>query len=325
MKAVAVHKLCSLLLVGALFGQCLAADGLAIQAPCKVEATSRHVGEFRREGEYVKDFFFLKEGDTFHLFYNVGKAAAKQDWQDEGNEKAFGHATSKNLRAWTHHERVLPVVAGTWEGQVVSAPSILKHHGKFFMVYSGFDDRVFGKQAIGLATSTNLFQWTRYPGNPVYTMPDWATAHPSGWVDCRDAHIIRHGGEFLLYTMVTTKAGEGAIALASSANARTWTDLGPVVLTFRAPESPRVFEHAGTFYLFASSSFGKKLFKTKWPKSKNWEEVPFRWPEPGLWSGWEVVEDGARTIFAAFLWEAHGNFIHFWEVEWQGEVPMVKY
>jgi hypothetical protein len=57
------------------------------------------------------------------------------------------------------------------------------------MVYSGFDDRVHGKQSIGPATSKDLFKWKQYPGNPVYTKPDWATAYPNGWVDCRDAYI----------------------------------------------------------------------------------------------------------------------------------------
>jgi len=176
-----------------------------------------------------------------------------------------------------------------------------------------------GKQSIGLATSRDLFNWDRYAGNPVYTKPDWAMAYPNGWVDCRDAHIEWRNSEFLLYTMVTTKGGKGAIALASSPDAHSWADLGPVLITFRTPESPRVFEHHGTYYMFASSSFGKKLFKSKDLKSKNWEEVPFQWPSPGLWSGWETQQDDSRTLFSTFKWEMNGNFIRYWEVEWHGE------
>jgi len=56
------------------------------------------------------------------MFYNVGNAGQSQDWQETGNEKAFGHATSTDLVNWQHHPRVLPVVPGTWEGNVVSAP-----------------------------------------------------------------------------------------------------------------------------------------------------------------------------------------------------------
>jgi predicted GH43/DUF377 family glycosyl hydrolase len=298
-----------------------------VSAPLPV-ITSRPghaVGEFSREGEYVKDYYVFLEGDTFHLFYNVGAAGETQDWQDKGNEKAFGHATSKDLKTWEHHPRILEVVPGTWEGEVVSAPSIIKRDGTFYMFYTGFDDRVKGKQSIGLATSQDLFNWERHPGNPVYEAPPWTARNESGWLDCRDAHVIKSGDEFLMFTMVTTAEGKGAIALASSSDLIAWKDLGPAVVTFTTPESPRVFEHDGFYYMFASSAHGKELFKTANPKTGPWESLSFRWPSPGLWSGWEVVQDGDRTIFSAFEWKLNGNFISFWDVDWEGDKPVVKY
>lgn len=283
------------------------------------------IGEFSREGEYMKDYYVFREGETFHLFYNVGNAGKVQQWFEPGNEKAFGHATSKDLKNWDHHPRLLDAVPGTWEGMVVSAPSIIKYDGTYYMFYTGFDDRVPGKQTVGLATSKDLFDWKRHPGNPVYEAPEWAERRPDGWIDCRDSHVIRCGDEFLLFTMVTTKEGKGAIALASSKNLTEWKDLGPAVVTFKEPESPRVFEHAGSLYMFISSAHGKQLLRTTNPKTGPWEEIPFRWPAPGLWSGWEVVEQGERTIFSAFEWKSFGNLIRFWEVEWKDGVPTVVY
>ena len=285
----------------------------------------RHIGEFSRDGEYLKDYYVFKEGDTYHLFYNVGTAAEVQNWEQPGNEKAFGHATSKDLKTWEHHPRILEVVPGTWEGEVVSAPSIIKHDGTFYMFYTGFDDRVTGKQSIGLATSKDLFNWERHPGNPVYEAPPWTARNQSGWLDCRDAHVIKSGDEFLMFTMVTTAEGKGAIALASSSDLIAWKDLGPAVVTFTTPESPRVFEHDGFYYMFASSAHGKELFKTANPKPGPWESLSFRWPSPGLWSGWEVVEDGGRTIFSAFEWKMFGNHIRFWDVRWEDGIPSVVY
>jgi len=287
----------------------------------------RHIGTFSREGEYIKDYYVIKEKDTYHLFYNVGNAGPEQSWQQAGNEKSFGHATSKDLNNWEHHPRILHVRPDSWEGQVVSAPSILKNNGLYYMVYTGFDDRVLGKQAIGLAISKDLFNWERYEGNPVYDESDldWIKVHPNGWVDCRDAHIIRYNNEFLMFTMVTTQEGEGAIALASSPDAKEWTDLGPALITFDQPESPRVFSHNGIYYMFATSGKGKTLVKTRDPKSNNWTEVPFQWPKGGLWSGWEILQEEQRTIFSAFLWKKNGNFIRFWEVDWDGKIPKVKY
>ena len=285
----------------------------------------RKVGEFSREGEYVKDHYVFREGDTFHLFYNVGNAGKTQQWFEAGNEKAFGHATSKDLKTWEHHPRVLEAVPSSWEGMVVSAPSIIKHNGTYHMFYTGFDDRIPGKQSIGVAMSKDLFNWERHPGNPVYEAPDWAERRPDGWIDCRDSHVIKYGDEFLLFTMVTTKDGKGAIALASSKNLVDWEDLGPAVTTFKEPESPRVFEHDGSFYLFISSAHGKQLLRATNPKTGPWEEVPFRWPAPGLWSGWETVDNGERTVFSAFEWKSFGNFIRFWDVKWKDKVPEVLY
>jgi len=283
------------------------------------------IGEFSREGEYLKDYYVFKDDDTFHLFYNVGNAGESQQWFEAGNEKAFGHATSKDFKTWKHHPRILDVVPGTWEGMVVSAPSIIKHEGMYYMFYTGFDDRVPGKQTIGLATSKDLFNWRRHEGNPVYEAPPWAAHRGDGWVDCRDSHVIQYGDGFLLFTMVSKGEGRGAIALAESKNLIEWQDLGPAVETFKEPESPRVFQHGSHFYMFISSAFGKELLRAINPKTGPWEPVPFRWPAPGLWSGWEVVEDGNRTIFSAFEWKSFGNHIRFWNVRWKDNVPQVAY
>jgi hypothetical protein len=293
--------------------------------PVITSRPGRAVGEFSREGEYVKDYYVFLDGDTFHLFYNVGNAGKVQQWFEPGNEKAFGHATSKDLKTWQHHPRILDAIPQSWEGMVVSAPSIILHDGLYYMFYTGFDDRVPGKQTVGLATSKNLFEWKRHPGNPIYEAPEWAERRPDGWIDCRDSHVLKHGDEFFLFTTVTTKEGKGAIALASSKNLTEWRDLGPAVVTFKEPESPRVFEHGGSFYMFISSAHGKQLLRTTDPKKGPWEEIPFRWPAPGLWSGWEVVEQGDRTIFSAFEWKIFGNFIRFWEVKWKDGIPTVVY
>jgi hypothetical protein len=294
-------------------------------APPPYEPEGSQIGRFLREGEYLKDYYIYQDGGTFHLFYNVGTADDTQAWWQPGNEKAFGHATSTDLINWQHHPRVLPVIPDSWEGAVVSAPSILRHNGLYYMIYTGFDDRVPGRQAVGLATSTDLFDWQRHPANPVYTAPPWTLTQPGGWVDCRDSHIIRHGDEFLLFTTVTTQQGQGAIALASSEDAVNWLDHGPAVVTFDQPESPRVFEHGGKFYLFVSSGYGRELYVSADPKSNSWTEIPFTWPEPGLWSGWEVLQFNGRTIFSAFEWRSHGNEIRFWDVEWNGDLPSISH
>jgi hypothetical protein len=77
--------------------------------------------------------------------------------------------------------------------------------------------------------------------------------------------------------------------------------------------------------MFISSAHGKQLLRAANPKTGPWEPIAFRWPAPGLWSGWEVVEDGNRTIFSAFEWKSFGNHIRFWDVRWKDNVPEVVY
>ena len=89
-----------------------------------------------------------------HLFYNVGKASPSQNWLEPGNVDAFGHATSTDLKTWTSHNRVMHVVPDSWEGQTVSAPSILKVDNTYKMIYTGFSDKIHGNQTIGLALVT---------------------------------------------------------------------------------------------------------------------------------------------------------------------------
>ena len=81
---------------------------------------SLRLGRFERAGEYVKDFFAIKAGGWYHLFYNVGAADGKQNWMSPGNEESFGHATSQDLRTWKYHGRVMQVQGNGWEGKTVS-------------------------------------------------------------------------------------------------------------------------------------------------------------------------------------------------------------
>lgn len=285
------------------------------------------IGYFEHEGKYVKDFFFLKDAGLWHLIYNIGEAGPTQDWQDAGNEKMFGHATSADLKNWTILDPILPVIPNSWEGQVVSAPSILYAEGQWQLIYTGFDDRYFGLQQVGLAQSPDLVNWTRRPENPLYQGPAWTDWTNNTWANCRDADIMEANGYYYIYTMVT-RAGDhkGAIAIARSSDLINWTDLGPaVVLDSGTPESPVVFERKGTYYLITTSN-APACFKSTDPEANGWEQIPFEFPSnTGFWSGFEIFKDGEDYVAAIFRWTTYGNYIRFWRLEWDGDRPWVRY
>ncbi|HEV7299633.1 MAG TPA: hypothetical protein VGN72_09735 [Tepidisphaeraceae bacterium] len=291
------------------------------------DPVGKEIGAFAPIGEYLKDFFVLKHGDDFHLFYNVGTAGPTQDWQEAGNEEAFGHATTRDFKTWKIHPRVLQATRGTWAGKVVSAPSIIPVGDRFAMVYSGFDDRALGLQTIGLAYSNDLFNWTQHPGNPIYQGPPWTTWWPGRWADCRDAHVVDVNGTYYMYTMVhEAGTGLGAIAIARSTNLTEWEDLGPAIKLPGPPESPTVFERNGKYFLI-TGSVASGLFVSDDPGKQNWKRVPFKFPPGGgFWSGMEIFRDGDAYVAAAFEWKANGNYIRFWAIDWSDDgLPVIRY
>lgn len=292
-----------------------------------VRSNSNRIGHFAPADEYMKDFTFLKHDGVWHLFYNVGDAGPVQDWQQPENEKAFGHATSTDLVNWTMHPRVMHAVPGTWEGMVVSAPVIRKIDDTWHMLYTGFDSDVVGLQRNGLATSTDLFTWTRHPANPVSIGPDWTTGDLTRWWDYRDPDLLWHEGAWLQFNPVHDRnVGRYAISIQRSTDMVTWEDLGPAKGMYKdgVMESAQVFERDGTYWMLNSAT-GMSLWRTDDPVDGTWEEVPFEFPERGFWAGWEIYQDGDQWIAAAFEWKLYGNYITFWELQWIDGLPVVRY
>ncbi len=214
---------------------------------------------------YVKDHALVRGPDgRFHLIYIVGFAG--EGWSEPGNEVDFGHASSPDLRHWTVHERILPIdpdhdwkTRNVWAPHVIADPQI---DGGFLMAYTGVDSLI--NQAIGIATSLDLFSWTDLSIEEPAFRPDstWAEWNPAaGWSNCRDPYLMTLGTATVLLTTVRTRDGyegqpsRGAIALGRSPDGRVWVDSGaPLVINnssslmesshlLAGPESP-------SWYLF---------------------------------------------------------------------------
>ncbi len=108
-------------------------------------------------GEYVTDFCIVERADLYHLFHIRGE---RWTWPVGYREIDLGHATSPDLRTWTPQPPVLPVgKAGAWDE---------RGNGVYYLYYTGSDRN--NNQQIGLATSTDLYNWIKYP-QPVVTQP----------------------------------------------------------------------------------------------------------------------------------------------------------
>lgn len=287
--------------------------------------SGRYYSEFSHKGFYIKDYFVYQYpiDDVYHLYYNVGNADNKQDWGQPFNEKQFGHATSKDLKTWEIHDYILPVVPESWESDVVSAPFVVKHDGKFYMAYTGFGKSA--NQRMGIATSEDLFHWERAPENPVALGPSWTDWKDTGWANFRDPALLKWKGQWLAFNTVSAGKKINAVAISISNDLITWEHLPrekAVFVDWGNPESALAFKHNSKVYLIASQPWqGNQMWVTENPLSGEWDVVPFEFPE-GQWSGWEMITSPeGKQLLSAFLWKKNGNFIRFWEVDLEGEIP----
>jgi predicted GH43/DUF377 family glycosyl hydrolase len=92
-------------------------------------------------------------------------------WYVGSSQKAtaIGFATSSDGYAWTKHAGpvLTPGSAGAWDSAYVSLGGVIRNATVFTMWYVGGGLTRFQNGAIGLATSTDGVNWTKYSRNPI--------------------------------------------------------------------------------------------------------------------------------------------------------------
>jgi len=101
----------------------------------------------------------LKIGNTYKMWYT-----------GIGTRFQIGLATSTDGIHWTK-SGPNPVLTygqpGNFDADHVDYPSVIYHNNKYWMWYTGWSN---GIRQIGLATSSDGVNWTKYSGNPVLTV-----------------------------------------------------------------------------------------------------------------------------------------------------------
>jgi len=239
----------------------------------KIDFEQRYLHE---PGWVIKDHAFIKVDSLYHVFYTRGP----DYFQSPLTPKSFGHATSVDLKHWTIHPTVVPVAPGTWEGTAVWSPFIMqKPGGGYIMFYTGVDS--LAVQRIGIATSEDLFNWTKYSGNPVFR-PDTAwSAWDSTiqWSSCRDPHVHYENGTYYMFVTVHANNGSGAVGSAISTDLFNWTDHGPI------------YVHSGQYAWHAiESCFLEKKSDKYWLFFSEQDSPPgiSYMSSDSLYSGWDI-------------------------------------
>ncbi|MEV7416686.1 family 43 glycosylhydrolase [Streptomyces sp. NPDC089919] len=260
---------------------------------------------------YFNDHTLIRAGGRWHLFAIVGDAAPPGRSPDSAAETAFAHSSAPDLHGpWTAHPDALDVDPAYHGEEHLWAPHVIEADGTYWMFYAaGGRDGA----AINLATSPDLFTWTRLPAGPLFR----GTA-------ARDPMVLRIGAEWVMYYTEVAADGRHLVRYRRSPDLVHWgapgtayADGTTVAAGVSVTESPFVVERDGWYHLFIGPRGGYE--GTDVLASQD----PFRFTLDG-YAGQvpghavEPVLDGGRWFASAAGWFRPG--LRIAPLEW-GDVP----
>ena len=136
---------------------------------------------------------------------------------------SIGYATSADGTAWSAYGAVLNKgSAGEWDDVFVHHPSVVKDGSTYYMFYAGAKSTSATVYKIGLATSSDGINWSKYASNPVITVGS-VGQWDRGYV--RPSNPIKLNG--LWYMWYWGYDGtNNSMGLATSPDLQTWTKRG---------------------------------------------------------------------------------------------------
>jgi hypothetical protein len=223
------------------------------------------------EDDDIADHAWIQD-DTglYHLFF-----------QNEGltSGSHIEHYVSRDLQEISRVGVALEPDPGAWDSYALWAPHIVRSGTTYYMFYAGTSgpgSDPAAEQRIGLATSTDLVTWTRFPTNRcagtsgdgcIYECAEsWTTWNaPSGSYNqqCRDPFVLWDDAShrWLLFATAKSTNGSGVITVATSNDLVTWSGVGFIDATRRfaggigaqttggQAENPCILRNQGTYYL----------------------------------------------------------------------------
>ncbi|MCC3769052.1 family 43 glycosylhydrolase [Streptomyces sp. UNOC14_S4] len=193
---------------------------------------------------YLNDHTLIRASDRWHLFSIVGDGAPPGQAPDSAAEVSFAHASAPDpYGPWTTHADALTVDRAYFGEEHLWAPHVIEAGGTYWMFYAAGGRN---GAAINLATSTDLFTWTRVPTGPLFR----------GRV-ARDPMVVRIAGQWVMYyTELSGQDGRHVVAFRRSDDLLHWSEPGiaftdaSTATTLSVTESPFVVERDGWYYLF---------------------------------------------------------------------------
>ncbi|MCX5071890.1 family 43 glycosylhydrolase [Streptomyces sp. NBC_00513] len=261
---------------------------------------------------YLNDHTLIKAGGRWHLFGIVGDSAPRGESPDSARETSFAHASAPSADGpWISHPDALTVTPSYFGEEHLWAPHVVAAGGRFWMFYAAGGD---SGAAINLATSNDLFTWTREPSGPLFR-----------GLAARDPMVLRVGEEWVMYyTELSGPGGHHVVAHRRSADLLHWSEPGVAFTdattdtTVSVTESPCVVERDGWYYLFIGPRRGYEgtdVLASRDPF--HFELAGYAGHVPG--HAVEVIADGEKWYATAAGWFRHG--LHVAPLDWRDTPP----
>jgi hypothetical protein len=300
-------------------------------------ARGTHAAEMVPPWPYkAKEFAIIKAGGVFHIFYMRRDGTKPAD----GGFVDLGHATSPDLVHWTQKPPVIPVRPGYWDNREIWAPHVIERDGTYYLFYTGVTNAPPGEdlhQRIGLATSRDLYNWTRLD-QPVFGCADapWTYCDPTTPTggEFRDPFVMPEPlmvDSYLLYYVARDDddRAQFLIGAGRSDDLTHWTSIGSFPNLDDAKsgsliiESPTVLAHGGRWYLFYTSWNADPIqfqvgtdplgAPATWGQATS-IRTETGWSITTSWFGPETFSDGGKDYLAAV--ESNASTILIWQILW---------
>ena len=191
---------------------------------------------------------------AFHAYPNAGY---------ESGPAVIGLCRSRDLLHWEIGEIVLrPEDGADWERGGLYKPCLVEDGGVFYLFYNAKNADKRWREQIGVATSHDLKQWTRYSENPIIRNG------PAGSWDERfasDPAVFRDGSKWVLYYYSLDAQGKARDLLAVGEDPFHPKKVDEILIDVGPPGSvdstyahkPSVIAHDGALYHFYCAVSGK--------------------------------------------------------------------
>ncbi len=176
----------------------------------------------------------------------------------EAGPAIIGICYSDDLRTWEVGGPALtPDANCEWEAGGLYKSWVMEHDGTFYIFYNAKNQPAVGNwiEQTGFATSTDLVNWQKHPGNPVIkTGPEGSFED----VFASDPCVLRHEGVWVMFYYTLSTDGYARDSVAFSDDLITWEKSGEILIDVGPPGSidsryahkPAVLGKDGVVYHF---------------------------------------------------------------------------